>query len=41
MVSARDGFAKAVSARLDKFADDVAIATINGTMPRIEAVFRT
>jgi molecular chaperone DnaK len=33
------GVAQAVSARLDSFADDVAAATIDATMPRIEAVF--
>ncbi|CAH2598635.1 protein of unknown function [Rhodovastum atsumiense] len=38
---AREEFAAAVSVRLDRFADDVAQATVAAIMPRIEEVFRT
>ncbi len=37
---ARDEFAKAVTARLDRFADQLALAIVNAIMPRIDPVFR-
>ena len=36
---ARDALAEAVSARLDRFADRLALAIVNAIMPRIDAVF--
>ena len=36
---ARDDLADAVSARLDRFADRLALAIVNAIMPRIDAVF--
>ena len=39
--AASEAVAEAVSARLDSFADEVAVATVNATMPLIEAEFRT
>nr|WP_294516473.1 Hsp70 family protein [uncultured Rhodopila sp.] len=39
--AASKGVAEAVSARIDAFAQDVAVATVDATMPPIEAEFRT